>query len=123
MKVKDILDMLDETKSNKYPDKLKISWLNEIEEEIIAEVYCRSEELKDYVFEPYAPDDYERDLLAPDRFADVYLYFLASKVDALRGEAERYNNDSVLFNEAWDRYSCHMNQHHVPVRLPNIEKW
>lgn len=85
MKVKDILDILDETKSNKYPDKLKISWLNEIEEEIIAEVYCRSEELKDYVFEPYAPDDYERDLLAPDRFTDVYLYFLASKVDALRG--------------------------------------
>lgn len=123
MKIKDIIDMLDEVKPNKYSDKQKVAWLNEVEEEIVDEVYHRSETYKSYEFIPCSQEDMDKELLVPDHFSDLYLYFLAAKIDALRGEAERYNNDTVLFNAAWDRYSCYMNRTHKPVGLHNIEKW
>ncbi len=81
-------------------------WVNEIEAQIADEIVSHAEG-----FDPETPElDYEREpdrvLTAPDRFQDVYLCYVAAKIDYRNQETERYNNDVAMFNAAYAAYAA-----------------
>ena len=123
MQLKKVLELINEHKPNKYSDKDKIRWVNEIEHTVVDEVMHRYEETKDMEFVPYTEDDMDKEMLIPDAYSDVYFFYVASKMDALRGESDRYNNATVLFNAMWDSYASWMIRNNKPVSLGQIRKW
>ena len=60
--------------------------------------------------------DAERELSVPDRFQDVYINYMLSKIDFHNQETERYNNDVVMYNSAYDAFASWFKQNHMPKR-------
>ena len=58
--------------------------------------------------------DPSTELLAPFPYDEIYLYWLASKVDFQNLEMDKYNNDRVLFNNAWETLSDWWTRTHMP---------
>ena len=54
------------------------------------------------------------ELLAPFPYDEIYLYWLASKVDFQNLEMDKYNNDRVMFNSAWTELSDWYTRTHMP---------
>ena len=78
----------------------------------------------DMVFKPlsYAQDT-ERQLTIPERFQDVYINYMLSKIDYHNQETERYNNDVVMYNSAYDAYAAWFRRTHKPKRGAMFSKF
>lgn len=59
-------------------------------------------ELEPYVYEI----NRETDLLAPSRFADVYVHYVLAKIHAADGEIDDYNNEVMMWRAAYDDYAA-----------------
>jgi len=71
------------------------------------------------------PDDYfgngADELLAPEPYSVMYIYWIFMKIDFANGEFDRFNNDAMLFNTAWLAFSNHVNRTHAPKKRAKIE--
>ena len=123
MQLNKILELINEHKPNKYSSTDLIRWINELEHTVVCEVMHRYEATKDMDFIPYTESDMDKELLVPDAYVDVYFFYVASKMDALRGESDRYNNATVLFNSMWDNYTSWMMRNNTSVSLGQVRKW
>lgn len=109
-----LLALVDDNKPNEYSDELKTLWLNEVEFRAHDEVWSRAKgNSGDYVPLNYLTDP-ERELLIPDQFADAYRAYLYAKIDYTNGEFERYNNDSALYDAAFNSYAAWYRRNHNP---------
>ncbi len=106
MTVNDLISDITSLRGQQYGTDMIMGWINEIEGQVIEEVINRAE---GYDLE-FAPMEYEKDqdkkLSIPDRFRDVYINYLLSKIDYHNEETERYNNDVVMYNSAYDAYAA-----------------
>ena len=96
MTVNDLISDITSLRGQQYGTDMIMGWINEIEGQVIEEVINRAE---GYNLE-FIPMEYEKDqdkkLSIPDRFKDVYVNYMLSKIDYHNEETERYNNDVVL---------------------------
>lgn len=92
-------------KGQQFDNEIITSWINEIEGQVIDEVFNKAIGVN-IEFVPYDyTTDMERKLYISDRFQDVYTNYIYSKIDFLNQETERYNNDVVMFNAAYESFS------------------
>lgn len=61
-----------------------------------------------------AETDPGTELLARFPYDEIYLWWLASKVDWQNMEIDKYNNDRTLFNNAYELYSDWYTRTHMP---------
>jgi len=107
MKIAEILARVDDEKLNQYDARVKTAWLSEVEGMVVDEILNMAEG-NDIEFDGYDYDrDFERTLLVPDRFGDVYSNYLAAKID--------YKNDTTT---AWQRLN-HLSRHlrHITAEI------
>ena len=55
-------------------------------------------------------------LLVPDVYANVYTYWLMTKIDMQNQEDARYNIDRAYFENAYDTFSDYYTRTHMPVQ-------
>lgn len=92
-------------KGQQFDNEIITSWINEIEVQAIDEVFNKAIGVN-IEFVPYDyTTDMDKKLYIPDRFQDVYTNYIYSKIDFLNQETERYNNDVVMFNAAYESFS------------------
>lgn len=104
MTVQEAITQCDLMKPNQYEDGLKIKWLGEVEGMVYDMAVNRK--CPDISFHEFDSEtDYERKLIAPDRYASLYVYYLMAMIDFSNAETERYNNDMVMFNTAFTEFS------------------
>lgn len=114
MTVAGLIERVLEFRGTQYNEDTMVGWLNEIEGQAIEEVVNKAEGF-DVEFIPLSYDlDAERELTIPDRFQDVYINYMLSKMDFHNQETERYNNDVVMFNGAFDAYAAWFRSNHIP---------
>jgi hypothetical protein len=114
MKVTELLAMCDDTKPNQYDEITKVQWLSEVEGIVVDEILNKAEG-NDIEFDRYDPvQDMEKDLLVPDRFADLYLHYLYAKIDFSNAEYSRYNNSVAMYNASYDAYAGYYRRTHMP---------
>lgn len=115
MTLKDVLDLVDESKHNTASRKIKCYWLNQIESEIYDEVIA-THEGGDQILRPDiredSPDDTE--MLIPDKYAEVYVYWLGAKIDYQLHEYARFNNSNAMFEAEYAKYRSWYNREHMP---------
>ena len=128
MNVREILAMVDQLRPNAYTDGEKIALLNTIEGRVYTDIYQKAEDFEGE-FEPFAEGEEERELSVPVPFTDLYLYYIASRIDYFNGDVGRYNDSIVLYNDAWDMFASHYRENHKPKQtnlhgmIPHGWRW
>ena len=140
MTIQQAIDMADTMKPNMMPEDTKILFLQEIDQLIYKEILLKhwhtpeEEVLPVYVTPADAEetDDAEeqeeeqeeesesgddRELLVPDPYSMLYLYWLMSKIDLLNQEIDKYNNDRALFENAYDTMSDWWTRTRMPLTV------
>lgn len=123
MTVGELIERIIMLRGRQYDEDIMVGWLNEIEGQVVDDVVNRAEGY-DMVFKPlsYAQDT-ERQLTIPERFQDVYINYMLSKIDYHNQETERYNNDVVMYNSAYDAYAAWFRRTHMPKRGAMFSKF
>lgn len=117
MTIAQVLRRIDEVQPSSEDREQMIRWLRDLDEEIYTDVICKHEG-----WEAVAPPDYteetdeERELLVPDRWGDMYVHWLQSKIDFNLQEYARFNNSSAAFQSEMMDYRCWYNREHMPLR-------
>ena len=69
----------------------------------------------DLFFNGYNDDTpLDTELVVKAPYDELYISFLASKIDFFNGEFVRYNNNIVRFNDTMTAYGNHYNRTHMP---------
>lgn len=114
MTLNELIEQVTVLRGQQYATETIVSWINEIEGEIIDEVVNRAEG-NNVEFKPLRYEtDSEKELTLPARFQDIYTNYILSKIDFNNQETERYNNDVVMFNSAYAEYAAWYRRNHVP---------
>ena len=118
MKIQEALDLADQMKPNMMGRPVKIAYLQEIDQLIHEEILLKHEHTQaEEVTPEYDTDTPETtELLVPDPYSMLYVYWLMSKIDLLNMEMDKYNNDRALFENAYDTMSDWWTRTKMPVR-------
>lgn len=107
MTLSEAIEQLDRLKPNAYGNTDKVRWLSELDGQITDELLTRIQG-GSAPFEGYSADDLDAQLIAEDRYADLYIKYLCAQVDYHNGEWTRYNNSAALFTAAYDAYAAYL---------------
>jgi hypothetical protein len=107
-----------------------IKWISNLEERIIHEV-IETHELhegeqpgredpdgKPSEFHAYSEEDKDVELLVPDPYSELYVYYIFSMIDFHNGETDRYSNSMIMYNNAYSNWFNHYNRTHMPKGVP-----
>lgn len=119
MKLKELIEKINKLKLNEYDEDQLAEWVTELENYMILNIFNRAEGM-DYEQVRYRyEEDGETELMVPDPFSEVYLHYLASKIDYWQQEIESYNNSVLLYNTAYQAFADYMRRKHKPKSRPN----
>ena len=61
--------------------------------------------------------DRSTDLLVKAPYSDIYILYLASKIDLYLGELDSYANTSALYNNAYQTFADYYNRTYRPLKM------
>ena len=115
MTVQEALAQADIIKPNQFEEGVKLRWLNDIEGKVYQVMRMRkgSEEIRE-------PDinmesGYDKELLLPDLYSELYMHYLSAMIDYYNGETARYNNSMYMFNSVWGEFENYWYRTHGQV--------
>lgn len=105
MKVREVLDQVNEVKPNVFSDARLMDFLNEVESMIWNEVLDQDPE--DY--KPLSvPDDYGVELTAKPPYSKAYGAYIQAMIDFQNEESVSYQNNMSMFNSVFLDYKKYM---------------
>lgn len=112
------INTTDEMKPNAMSAMLKYKYLTEIEQLVHDEVLMRHVHPPEQETKPvYTEDtDEETELLVPDPYSMLYVYWLMTKIDIQTQEDGRYNVDRAHFENEWETMSDWWTRNHRPIQ-------
>ena len=114
MKIKNLIAKVDRLKPNTVDDEDKFDWINQLEADVFEKVYARAADTT-FTYEPKVwVAGMEAELLIPDSYSDIYLFYIFAQIDYLMGEITNYNNDMSMFNERFDDFAAFYRRNHMP---------
>jgi hypothetical protein len=114
MKIKEIIDKVDEMKPNSILEKKKVDWISELDGKAYEEIFSRA---ADYTegFTPYQYGSHEEvSVLIPFPYTDIYEYYLSAMIDKINEEIQSYNNNTAMFNESYEKFAAYYRRNHIP---------
>ena len=115
MTISEAINKIDSLKPNGYSQTDKISWLSLADGMIKNNIIDTHEGGEDITFNGYNDDTpLDTELIVKAPYDELYISFLASKMDFFNGEFVRYNNNIVRFNDTMTAYGNHHNRTHMP---------
>ena len=115
MTISEAIAKIDSLKPNGYSQTDKIGWLSLADGMIKNNIIDTHEGGEGVTFNGYddnTPPDTELIVNAP--YDELYVSWLASKIDYYNGEYARYNNNIVRFNDTLSAYTNYYNRTHMP---------
>lgn len=132
MKVREAIETVDRLHPNTIDAGDKVRWLSELDHSVWDEViqtkedaiYVPIEEVENpvipvpEVLKEFVPYEYgvneETELLITSPYTEVYIAYLAAKIDMYSNDISSYNNNMQLFNAAYEEYVAWYNRKHMP---------
>lgn len=99
MKREDILAEVREIRPNEYQDEWALKQVDELRQRILRELMAG-----------YIIPDEGGELMTPSPYHKVYVYWVLAQIDLANSEYDRYNNDMLLFNAAWQEFANHVSR-------------
>lgn len=117
MKLATLIARINSLRPSQYDESQLVDWINEVEAQVADDVINRAW-ANNVEFKPYDISvDGEKELLIPDENCDVYLHYLAAKIDFWNGELERYNNSASMYMSSWRSFAGSYRRNHMPKCL------
>ena len=117
MTVYEAVSKAKEMRPSEVTDEQMANWLSALDGQIWEEVvsqYDDREEAEPIEYTDGDVDDTVRtEMLVQHPYDDMYVAYLIMRIDLYNADYERYNNEAVLFNEIWQRYTNWYNRNHV----------
>lgn len=124
MTVKEAIDRADHIKPNTYETNIKITWLNDLDLQILDEVIFTHEGFEKYIDrKPYTQEDTNVQLIAEAPYDELYVQYLVCMIDKYNEETQKYNNSALLFNSYLDNFEKHYNKIHEPINRLRWNNW
>lgn len=117
MTIQEALDLTNEMKPSMMQDWKKIRYLSEIEGLIHTELRLKHEHTEEEESRPVYDDttDQGTELIVPEPYDMVYVYWLMTKIDLMNLEYEKYNADRELFDNAYNMLSDWWTRTRMPI--------
>ena len=112
--INDAIARADELRMNAISEEQKYTWVYELECSV-CEMMGKQSPKKNF------PQDIE--LSMPDEHADVYVKYLAAKIDYYNGEAAMYANDLAIYNDAMETAQAWWARNHEPTQRSSWKVW
>ena len=93
------VERADNLRPNPFEEEQKVRWLSELDGKISREV-LKTDSFSGY---DYSKDS-EKELILPDEYADVYLFYLCAMIDFFSRDYSEYNNSMEMFNSAFSGF-------------------
>ena len=125
MTIQEALDIVDELKPNMMARKLKVKFLQEIEQKIHAEILMKHAHRRDQEAKPEITEESDPGtvLIVPEPYSMVYVYWLMYKIDVLNQEDARLNADYEHFRAEYLTMSDWWNRTFMPLtRVRELRK-
>lgn len=120
MTVQEAITKTNDLKSNEYDEETLTKWLTDMENDCIDSIFNKAEGLDfpkvDY---EYGNDD---ELMIPDPYSMVYVYFLCAMIDYWTQE-DTYNNSIVMYNNALQQFKNYFRRENRPKRRKKVHIW
>lgn len=118
MTINDAITQVNTLKPHQIPDEIMVRWLSVLEGKIIDEIILTHELSERVEFNGYTINDMDTELMVPDTYADVYIYYLEAMIDQTNNEGARYASSMNMFNNAWQDYANYYNRNNRPIGRP-----
>ncbi|MBP3410075.1 MAG: hypothetical protein J6M10_03670 [Clostridia bacterium] len=116
MTIAEAISRVDEIKPNRFTQKQKIEWLENIEGQIYQEMVLPNENPGKICFDGFPADvDVGTKLIAPAPYDEVYVLYLQCRIDLGNAELKKYNNSMLMFNSAYATLKDWWKRAHRPV--------
>ena len=117
MTIQKALDTADEMKPNMMARPTKILFLSEIEQLIHEEIILKHRHTEEQRTKPVYTEDTDpgTELLIPDPYSMLYVYWLMSKIDLQNLEIDKYNIDRALFENSYETMGDWYTRTHMPL--------
>lgn len=120
MTVKQAIDSIDALKPNAFSNDQKTAWLNICEGKLQTEVLLWDP--AEVVQYGYAADKNKEMLLDPP-YDQLYMDYLAARIDLANGEYEKYQNSQTVFNAGWTDFKQWFIAKYRPADRPGIYQY
>lgn len=121
MQIKELFARIDEVMANDWSKELKIAWLNEIERQVIDEVFATHEMSKEDVMRAAAFTGYtvatpeDTILLVRDPYSALYQYYLEAQIARANGDSTQQKDATTLFDNMYLTYRRYINRTCRPI--------
>lgn len=118
MTIAALLAKVDRLKPNQVDAGDKLSWLSNLDLLIFTTLF-QTHATDDTTPETFAGYDDSTDqdtteLLVAAPYDDLYVYHLFMQIDLRNMEWQKFNNSTLSFNAAYDKYAAYYNRTHLP---------
>lgn len=118
MTINEVITQVQTLKPHDIPDEILVRWLSVLEGKIIDEIILTHELAERTEFNGYTINDMDTELIVPNTYADVYIYYLEAMIDQTHNEGARFNSSMQMFNSAWQDYANYYNRNNKPLGSP-----
>ena len=98
---------------NPYPTEQLIAWISELDGMALLDIFQTRVGNPAENWQPYTPDDMDKELLIPAPYEGVYMDWLKSKTDYWQDESN-YSNSSKVFNNGYMSFGDYWRRTHPP---------
>lgn len=123
MKAFQAIEIFDRQFENDIAEEDKLRWLFQLDEGFQNELIATHEGGSET--ENIDPGDGERQLLVPNPYTDIYLYWLRCKMFLSRGEIDLYNNFLSAYMTVKEEFEREYHRTHMPkgTSIKNYTGW
>lgn len=113
MTIREVITRVDNLVPNSYEDEEKLSWLEEIENQIYKELVLTHE--IERVMTNFR--DQTSELIAPSPYDNLYISYLQAKINFYQREFMGYNNAMAMFNSEYKEFANWFNRTYYPKEM------
>ena len=96
---------------NDIPHEDKIRWLWQLDGMIYNDIISTHDDAEE---KQTNANDYNRELLAPSPYDDMYIWYLRGRAHMRVGEIDLYNNAFAAYSVTYDEFAKFYNRTHMP---------
>lgn len=101
---------------NRYDNETKIRWISNLDFEVADKIINKSKNGKDFQFNGYDENTPgETELLVPEPFAEVYIFWIHSQIARFDNDEARYQSSAAAYYNAFQSYAEYFNRENEPV--------
>ena len=118
MTINDVITQVQTLKPNQISEEIMVRWISVLEGKIIDEIILTHELAEIVEFNGYTIDDMNTELIVPDTYADLYIFYVEAMIDQANNESARYASSNAMFQNAWQDYANYYNRNNRPIGYP-----